>query len=160
MRTATLTTAGLLGLALLTPAYAASAAGETCRGLAATIVGTGPSVTGTEGADVIVTGSATSVSALGGDDVICVAVIGDTTSNVVEWTLKYDITGKNVNTNKLLVYHWDDATNALSPVGGIALKNNACKPSKPVDCGTASITGTTLTIVFRTGGNGKTRLLG
>ena len=37
----------------------ATAAGETCRGEAATIVGTGPTVTGTEGRDVIVTGAAT-----------------------------------------------------------------------------------------------------
>ena len=36
-------------------------------------MGTGPSVVGTEGRDVIVTGPATSVSALGGDDLICVA---------------------------------------------------------------------------------------
>lgn len=84
MRTTTLTTAGLLGLALLTPTYAASAAGETCRGQAATIVGTGPSVTGTEGADVIVTGSATSIAALGGDDLICVVATGDTSGVVVD----------------------------------------------------------------------------
>lgn len=49
-RTTPLTTAALLGLALLTPATAATAAGETCRGEAATIVGTGPTVTGTEDA--------------------------------------------------------------------------------------------------------------
>lgn len=72
MRTTTLTAAGLLGLALLAPAYSASAAGETCRGEAATIVGTGPTVTGTEGRDVIVTGSAGQVAALGGDDLVCV----------------------------------------------------------------------------------------
>jgi len=71
-RTTPLTTAALLGLALLTPATAATAAGETCRGEAATIVGTGPTVTGTEGRDVIVTASAGVVDALGGDDLICV----------------------------------------------------------------------------------------
>lgn len=71
-RTTPLTTAALLGLALLTPATAATAAGETCRGEAATIVGTGPTVTGTEGRDVIVTASADKVDALGGDDLICV----------------------------------------------------------------------------------------
>lgn len=87
MRTTALTTTGLLGLALLAPtawAGPASAAGETCRGEAATIVGTGPTVTGTEGRDVIVSGSATSVSGLGGDDLICVAIIGDTRSNVID----------------------------------------------------------------------------
>ena len=42
-RTTSLTAAGLLGLALLTPMSSAVAAGETCRGEAATIVGTTPS---------------------------------------------------------------------------------------------------------------------
>ncbi|WP_299931168.1 calcium-binding protein [uncultured Nocardioides sp.] len=85
--TAPLTTAGLLGLALLAPvawASPAAAAAETCRGEMATIVGTGPTVTGTEGRDVIVTGSATSVDALGGDDLICVAIIGSPNANVLD----------------------------------------------------------------------------
>lgn len=72
-RTTTLTAACVLGLTLLAPAGSATAAGETCRGEAATIVGTTPTLTGTEGRDVIVTGRATSVDALGGDDLICVA---------------------------------------------------------------------------------------
>lgn len=71
-RTTPLTTAALLGLALPAPATA-SAAGETCRGEAATIVGTGPTVTGTAGRDVIVTGPAGVVEALGGDDLVCVS---------------------------------------------------------------------------------------
>ncbi len=72
-RTTPLTIATLLGLTVLGPAtIPAQAAGETCRGEAATIVGTGPSVTGTEGRDVIVTGPAGVVDALGGDDLICV----------------------------------------------------------------------------------------
>ena len=74
-RTTTLTAAGLLGLALLAPTTAATAA-ETCRGEAATIVGTGPTLTGTEGRDVIVSGPATSVFALGGNDLICVTGSG------------------------------------------------------------------------------------
>ena len=84
MRTTTLTTAGLLGLALLSPITAANAAGETCRGEAATIVGTpanpallgSDGVTGTEGRDVVVTNGAAKVSTLGGDDVICVTAGG------------------------------------------------------------------------------------
>ena len=76
MRTTSLIAAGLLGLALLTPLASASAAGETCRGEAATIVGTGPTLTGTEGRDVVVTGSATTVITLGGDDLVCVAGAG------------------------------------------------------------------------------------
>ena len=74
MRSTTpLITTALLGLSLLGPTVLpAQAAGETCRGEAATIVGTGPSVTGTEGRDVIVTGPAGVVDALGGDDLVCV----------------------------------------------------------------------------------------
>lgn len=73
MRTTTLTAAALLGLTLLTPAQTATAAAETCLGRPATVVGTGPTVTGTEGRDVIVSGTATTIEALGGDDVVCVS---------------------------------------------------------------------------------------
>jgi Ca2+-binding RTX toxin-like protein len=59
------------GLALLDP-IPAMAVAETCRGEAATIVGTGPAITGTGGRDVVVTHGATQVRTLGGDDVICV----------------------------------------------------------------------------------------
>lgn len=72
-RTTPLTAAALLGLTVLGPTtIPAQAAGETCRGEAATVVGTGPSLTGTEGRDVIVTGTATRVDALGGNDLVCV----------------------------------------------------------------------------------------
>jgi Ca2+-binding RTX toxin-like protein len=72
-RTTTLTAAGLIGLALLTPTSTASAAGETCRGEAATIVGAPRvEVVGTEGRDVIVTNQSQDVQALGGDDLICI----------------------------------------------------------------------------------------
>lgn len=70
-RTTTLTAAALLGAALFT-APSATAVGETCRGEAATLVGTGTQLGGTEGRDVIVTGTATYVLGYGGDDVICV----------------------------------------------------------------------------------------
>ncbi len=77
MRTTTLTAAALLGLALLTPPQAATAfdhqAAETCLGRPATVVGTGPTVTGTEGRDVIVSGTATTIEAFGGDDLVCVS---------------------------------------------------------------------------------------
>lgn len=70
--TTTLTTAALLGAGLLAPTQA-TAAGETCGGAPATIVGApGTHVVGTEGADVIVSNGALSVEALGGDDRICV----------------------------------------------------------------------------------------
>ncbi|GAA1436112.1 hypothetical protein GCM10009641_34160 [Mycobacterium cookii] len=73
MRTISLTAATLLGAALLAPISTATAAGGTCQGQAATIVGTpGAQIVGTEGADVIVTNDATHVDALGGDDAVCV----------------------------------------------------------------------------------------
>jgi hypothetical protein len=66
MRTISLTAVALLGAALLAPVGTATAAGETCQGQAATIVGTpGGQIVGTEGADVIVTNGATNVDALG-----------------------------------------------------------------------------------------------
>ncbi|PVG82411.1 hypothetical protein DDE18_13165 [Nocardioides gansuensis] len=69
-----------LGIALLAtsalvltpfPASTALAAGETCQGKAATIVGTGDKIVGTPGDDVIVTGSSTQVDAGAGHDLIC-----------------------------------------------------------------------------------------
>lgn len=63
-------------LAALTPAPAllvaapATGAGETCRGLVATIVVTGGEVSGTEGPDVVVITGPADVDTLGGDDVV------------------------------------------------------------------------------------------
>jgi Ca2+-binding RTX toxin-like protein len=72
MRNISLTAVALLGAALLAPISPATAAGETCQGQAATIVGTpGSPIVGTEGADVIVTNGASRVDARGGDDVVC-----------------------------------------------------------------------------------------
>ena len=74
-RTTTLT-ASMVGTAVLGATFLAAptalAAGETCRGEAATIVGTTPTLHGTAGRDVIVTGSSTDVFAGAGDDLICV----------------------------------------------------------------------------------------
>lgn len=75
-RTTSLTAAALVCLtapflALLGPT-AASGAAETCQGRTATIVGSGHSIQGTEGPDVIVTNGARSVFAKGGDDLVCV----------------------------------------------------------------------------------------
>jgi Ca2+-binding RTX toxin-like protein len=76
------TQASLAGLALMAaalsplPAAHAAAVGETCQGQPATIVGGPGRVDGTEGDDVIVVNttdaSLTEVSALGGDDRICI----------------------------------------------------------------------------------------
>jgi Ca2+-binding RTX toxin-like protein len=79
-RTTALTTAALLGLATLAPTTA-HAAGETCRGVPATLVGTpGSELVGTEGPDVVVTNGAAPVRTLGGDDLVCVT--GDANDRV------------------------------------------------------------------------------
>jgi Ca2+-binding RTX toxin-like protein len=75
-RTTSLTAAALIGLtapalALLGPSAASGAAG-TCQGKAATVVGSGHAVQGTEGPDVILTNGARSVYAKGGDDLVCI----------------------------------------------------------------------------------------
>ena len=73
-RTTALPIAVLLGLATLAPTTA-QAAGETCHGAAATIVGGNQSsyeLKGTEGPDVIVTDGASEVDARGGDDLVCI----------------------------------------------------------------------------------------
>ena len=68
----------VLACALLVPVLAlglegpATAAGETCQGVPATIVGTpGGQVLGTPGDDVIVTNGARRVDGEAGDDLIC-----------------------------------------------------------------------------------------
>ena len=68
-----LTTAALVAATIAT-VPAAGAAGETCQGVPATIVGSGAQrdLRGTEGPDVIVTHDSTFVHALGGDDLVCV----------------------------------------------------------------------------------------
>jgi Ca2+-binding RTX toxin-like protein len=61
----------------------ASAVGETCNGLAATIVGTpGAKLTGTDGPDVVVTNGAAQIDAKGGNDTICTTNSAVPTSNV------------------------------------------------------------------------------
>lgn len=76
IRTASLSAAVLVCVCLV-PSTAAVAAGETCRGEAATVVGAGfQPLTGTEGRDVIVTNGVATVLAFGGDDLICVTGAG------------------------------------------------------------------------------------
>ena len=68
-----LTTAALVAASLAT-LPAAGAAGETCQGRPATVVGAPGQreLRGTEGPDVIVTNDASYVWALGGDDLVCI----------------------------------------------------------------------------------------
>lgn len=73
-RTTALPTATLLALATLAPTTA-QAAGETCHGAAATIVGANTSsyeLRGTNGPDVIVTDGASEVDSRAGDDLVCI----------------------------------------------------------------------------------------
>lgn len=71
-RTTALLTATVIGAALAQPTTA-SAAAQTCRGVAATIVDSaGGAVEGTNGDDVIVADNASVVRARAGDDLICV----------------------------------------------------------------------------------------
>ncbi|MBS2940315.1 hypothetical protein KDN32_21475 [Nocardioides sp. J2M5] len=74
MRTMPLLAISLLATGLgVAPASPAGAAGETCQGRAATIVGQPlQRVVGTEGPDVVVTNGAIGVDTLGGDDLVCV----------------------------------------------------------------------------------------
>lgn len=76
MRRTTTLAVLLAGATLVVPTGPANAAGETCRGEAATIVGTETTTHGTEGRDVIVTGASVQVYAGGGDDLVCVSVSG------------------------------------------------------------------------------------
>jgi hypothetical protein len=91
-------------------------------------------------------------------------IVGDATSDIVTWTVTIDLTSvgrTNLNLNKLVVYHYNDA-GVLSPTDGIAnTKKNECKNAGQANCiVSASITSDILTVVFQTDGNGSTRLLG
>ncbi len=92
-------------------------------------------------------------------DAVDASIDGDSTGDVVKWTVVYNVSGVSFNANKLRVYHYNDA-GTLTPVGGFALKNNACHNASSINCGSATQSGSTLTITFQTAGNGKTRLLG
>ena len=73
MRSAHVLATGLFAAILLPPAPAV-AAGETCQGRPATVVGAPGQygLTGTEGDDVVVTAGAVSVVTLGGNDLVCI----------------------------------------------------------------------------------------
>ena len=73
---ASLTLVGLVIAATVAvvPLPSAQAAPPTCEGRAATILSDGGDVTGTEGDDVISTTGAVDIKALGGNDVICLAL--------------------------------------------------------------------------------------
>lgn len=101
MRLAGVSALVLLAVGLSVPSTsAAQAAVETCRGEAATLVGTGKggSLNGTEGDDVIVTNGANSVDALGGDDVICITGGGSIEGNFINAGRGDDVVDGSENT--------------------------------------------------------------
>ncbi|MCF6378552.1 hypothetical protein L2K70_13150 [Nocardioides KLBMP 9356] len=108
MRSLHLATTGLLAATLLaTPT--AYAAGETCQGRPATVVGTPNQLglTGTEGDDVIVTNGATSTSTLGGNDLVCVTG------------------GSQFGDVRLDAGSGDDVVDATAVVGGVSVQLGA-----------------------------------
>lgn len=76
LRTTTLTAiCTALAATIVVPApilVPAGAAAATCRGEAATLVGSGYTLVGTEGRDVVVTNRSQDVKTLGGNDLICI----------------------------------------------------------------------------------------
>jgi hypothetical protein len=94
-------------------------------------------------------------------DPVNAQIVGDETSDVVTWTVTYNVKGIKVRLDKLRVIHYTDA-GVIDPPGGFSLKHNACASGSSINCGTAVLSADcrTLTITFQTAGNGKTRLLG
>jgi hypothetical protein len=114
-------------------------------------------ITLSEGAAIVACPVVSGLKCIG--DAVDASIDGDSTADVVKWTVVYNVSGVSVNLNKLRVYHYNDA-GQITPAGGFPLKNNACKNAGSINCGTATLSGGILTIVFQTAGNGKTRLLG
>ncbi len=86
-------------------------------------------------------------------------ITGDTTSDVITWTIEIQLNGQSVNLNKLVVVHTSDEPEDVETQIALS-KKNACKTASATNCGSASVSGDVLTIVVQTPGNGKTRLLG
>ncbi len=91
-------------------------------------------------------------------------ITGDSTSDVVAWTIEVDLTALGLGTpnlTKLVVQHFDDQDGeTLIPL----TRKNACKSATSTDCGAASTYTATnghtiLMVVVQTAGNGKTRIL-
>ncbi|MEW6223367.1 MAG: hypothetical protein AB1627_01930 [Chloroflexota bacterium] len=85
-------------------------------------------------------------------------VQGDTTGDVITWTIQIQLNGQNVTLNKLVVVHTADDGTTTTEIS--LARKNACKTAGSTNCGSASVSGDVLTITVQTPGNGKTRLLG
>jgi len=94
-------------------------------------------------------------------DPVTAQIVGDSTGDVVRWTVTYNVKTIKVRLDKLKILHVNDA-GVIDPVGGFSLKDNACASGSSINCGTALLSADckTLTVTFQTAGNGKTRLLG
>ena len=72
-------------------------------------------ITLSEGATIVSCPTGTGLACIG--DAVEASIDGDTTSDVVKWTIVYNVAGVSYNANKLTVYHYNDAGN-LTPAGG------------------------------------------
>ena len=70
-------------------------------------------VTIREGADIIACPVISGLSCIG--DATQAQIDGETTGDIIEWTIKYNVSGVNYNTNKLIVYHYDDTGTTPDP---------------------------------------------
>jgi hypothetical protein len=94
-------------------------------------------------------------------DLVTADIVGDSTSDVITWTIVIDLAAINktdVQLNKLIVSHYNDA-GVETPAGGIAnTKKNACKPGGVNCIESATIVDNVLTVIYRSSGNGGTRV--
>jgi hypothetical protein len=85
-----------------------------------------------------------------GDEVVA-DITGETTDDVIFWEMQIDTNGASINLQKLYFVH-----NGVTPIS--LAKKNACKSLSSVNCGSASLSGTILTVTVQTPGNGSGRV--
>ena len=92
-----------------------------------------------------------------------VATVPTVPGDILEWTMTVDLGATNVNTKKVVVYHW--YSDPAFQGGFVELDNTSafsCRNRSAADGCIVSVTksGTILTVVFRTPANGSSRILG
>jgi hypothetical protein len=87
-------------------------------------------------------------------DEVEVNITGETTSDVIFWEMRIDTNGANVTLQKLYFVHTD--AGGATPIS--LTKKNACKSLTATNCGSASLSGTILTVKVQTPGNGSGRV--
>jgi hypothetical protein len=76
-------------------------------------------------------------------------------SETVRWTVEWTV-ASNFNTNKLTILHFPDGSTTPDLI--LTQKKNTCKTDTSTGCiESVSLVGTTLTVIFRTKGNGVGR---